>query len=218
MIEGYDLSILPKEFQKSLKTMPAHLWEMGLDDLEAEVRPSPQLNRIRLAFWREYDVASADMRTMELTAISEDLAMPKVVILSEIKDPMRMMFVLRPPSTYDAFLDEALERGGRKLRSLFDLDIVNPTTGERDHKLMDLMLKVYALLDMRKHGGIVQKNMNLNVEMNEKNVRKLARSVDIGEIDAKIKELEQKRTLSFAGSFDGESVVNEVLGGKGESK
>jgi len=216
--EGYDFSILPKQVQKLLKSVPKYLFEMSFEDLECEVRPTAQLNRIRLSFWREYDLATGDLRDMEISNISENLQMPVVVIMREIADPARLETVLQPPSTYDNFLDEALERGARKLREIFELDLVDPVTGQRDHKAMDLMLKVYALLDMRKHGGIVQKQMNLNVEMNEKKVKGLVRTMDMSEIDAKIRELETKKSLSFAQGISGDDMVGEILGGASKEK
>ena len=191
------LNICPKEMRDGLSHLP-HFWlYMSEREIEAKVQPEPELNRIRLAFWKEYEKSQSELKPMHLSDISRHLGFPSVFLIKAFKSPPQLAWILCPPASYDTFLDEALSHGMKKLRQILDLPLFNQD-GEVNTKAADLVLKAVAFLDLRKHGGIMARNMNLNVDASTKELRAITSAAQIEDIDAKIAELESRQEIEQA--------------------
>lgn len=183
--------IAPPGLANLMKDLSEKWFSLSEEDLLKRVGSNPSLNRVRIAFWKEYDRAQEEQRQMRWADISRMVQMPTWALSDMFHKDLHLAYVLCPVASYDAFLEEALSHGMRRIREILDLPLsdengkVNPKTGE-------LILKAAAFLDMRMHGGFLQKSMNLEArtEIGLQHVQKLARELNMDEIDKKIRELE----------------------------
>ena len=202
------LSMLPISIQRVASQISLKTHGMSDHELESIVRPDSMLSRVRLSAWREYEMANRDMRQFRLANMSLHLGVPSYVIRTHMSDPLRLAWIMRPPASYDAILEESVTHGLVRLRDeLLTMDI-RDSLGGIDVKKAELLLKVVAFVDLRKNGSIVQRTeaRNLNLTASTKDLRKLGKQVEMTELDARIKELESKRILEAA-----ENITNEEL-------
>ena len=211
-------NLSPRELQVFLD---AHVTELDLEQTEESyvtthgITPDPLVNRIRIEFWREYDRAQSQLRKIELSNIALGTGTPTNRVLSLLSKRHNICWVLIPPGTYENFLDEALQFGLTRLRkdilgaNLYTtvIDKAGDAHTVMDHKAAELLLKAVAFLDMRKHGGIVSKNLHVIKSANDlKGV--IPSMTSIEDIDKRIKELEQKGIVDHAmGVLDTVTVI-----------
>lgn len=196
------INIAPSEVVDILEErMPIKYLYMSEEELDDEFNPNREVQKIRLAFWKEYECAQSELRHMTLSHISLQLGAPSIYLVRVLKDVTKLACILCPPRSYELFLEEGLMSGMKRLREIIDMPMYTDE-GKPDHKAMEVVLKAVAFLDMRKHGGIVQKQ--LQVTMTKNSQQKLVETASLEEIDAKIRELENKQSLSFARNAVGE--------------
>lgn len=189
-----------------LHKMPVNLLYMTEAELDLELRPTADLQKLRIAFWKEYEMAQSALRRMTINNISHYLGYGSLSVTKALKNPQMLAVVLCPITSYDNFLEEALMAGAKRLREIINMKLFNDV-GEPDHKTMEIVLKAVAFLDMRKHGGIVQKHQ---IAMTKQSQNKLVGNATIDEIDAKIRQLEEKQKLRFAQDLVGEQKAPSI--------
>jgi hypothetical protein len=190
------INIAPREVIETLKEkMPIPYLYMTEQQLEAKFYPSSDIQKIRIAFWKEYEMAQSELRKMNVANIGKQLGQPSLYLTKTLKDPEKLAVILCPVTSYDNFLEEGLMAGSKKLRQIIDMPLFN-ADGTPDHKTMEIVLKAVAFLDMRKHGGIVQKQLQVSLTKNSQN--SLVQNASMEEIDAKIRQLEEKHELDIA--------------------
>lgn len=172
-----------------------------------------RLNRIRMAFWQEYDEAQHLMRNMDILNVSRGVGVSLAFLKHIFSQQTKLAFVLCAPTTYDVFLDEACNRGLSRLSEIIDIPLYDGE-GKPDHKSMELVLKAVAFIDMRKNGGIVQKSMNVHAFTNDAQAKRFGKAISSGELDKRLEELERKKQLMDARRTVGEQEVLMVEAGK----
>jgi hypothetical protein len=166
------INIAPTGVAKLLEELDSSWIEMSEKQLKQHVPDDPQLNRLRIAFWKEYDAAQSQLRPMMWAHNSAMLA-----------------YILCPPVSYDVFLEEALSFGMTRIREILNLPL-HDENGKVNAKVGELILKAAAFLDLRTHGGFLQKSVHAEVGMGVGSIKKLADQLSIEEINKKIAELE----------------------------
>lgn len=190
------INVAPREVIETLKErMPVAYLYMTEQQLEAKFRPSSDIQKLRIAFWKEYESAQCDLRKMNIANIGRLIGQASLSLARTLKDPQHLAVILCPVTSYDNFLEEGLMAGSKKLRQIIDMPLFNDD-GTPDHKTMEIVLKAVAFLDMRKHGGIVQKQLQVSMTKNSQN--SLIQNASMEEIDAKIRQLEEKHELDIA--------------------
>jgi hypothetical protein len=196
IVGEFDLGqVIPKELEAFCNDVPEENFAMSETELIRKGNLSYVESRVRMSFWKEYESSRAQRRVMDIQMIAAGAAVHVPMIRAIFARPLAAAFVLTPPTQYVMFLDEALNRGLMRLREVLDFPLRNPVTGMPDLQAAELLLKVTGFLDLRKHGGIVQKQLNVNVGDGGAPVtHQLGGSLgtkDIAEIDKKIRELER---------------------------
>lgn len=191
------INIVPKEIKKVVEQVPREWLVMTETELQNFVDVDPLVNRIRLSFWAEYERAQIAVERMSINRISQMLGVPSKLVIVHLSHTDRMAWVLSPPGSYEMYLEEAVSRGLQRLREdILEMDIKDPITHQIDVKRAELLLKAIAFVDMRKNGGIVQKQLNLHATT--KDFKKLGSELTLAEIDAKIKQLESSGQIELA--------------------
>jgi hypothetical protein len=166
--------------------------------LKREVQPDSQLNRIRLAFWKEYELSRVEYRMMSFGGVASQVGFPSILVRMDLTNPKKLAWVLCPPMSYENFLEEALLAGMQRLRDIIELSPVDMSTGLLDPKIADVQLKAVTFLDMRKHGGIKQRSsVEISNTITDDPLAIGADGLSLEDVESKIKHLEEKMGMSL---------------------
>ena len=156
--------------------------------------PNTTDNRLRLRFWDEYDRSQADGRKMCLTWVFTGVCTAGYFYQRYIENYAKLAWMMCPPASYEAKMEEALAFGIEQLRDILQMDHVLPN-GRLDAKAAEIKAKIVTLLDIRVKGATVQrieqKNLNLHVSTTDRELKSKLQINSMEEIEKRIKELEK---------------------------
>lgn len=157
-----------------------------------KAKPTPTDNRLRLAFWLEYDrVCNGFKDRIEMVNVYAGVCTHAYFENKYLKIPEKVAWLLTPPASYEVVLEEALQFGIEQLRETLSLPHLKDN-GEIDVKMIELKAKIFAMLDMRKHGMYTQKIKQESLNINVTDATKLATQVGGKTLDQTMQMLEDK--------------------------
>lgn len=178
----------PELFQMDERTLYKSLRDLNM-------QPTPTDNRLRLAFWNEYDRAQATHRPMEMVSVFAGVCHKSYFFGRYITRPEKLAWLVCPPASYEVVATEALSYGLEQMREILSLPIKD-AQGRVNVKLGELQAKIVVMLDQRLKGGFTQrlesKSMQLNISTSDSQVAKAAAQGSMEEIERRIKELEKR--------------------------
>ncbi len=161
------------------------------------------LNRLRIAFWREYERAQSTKTMMLLANITSGIVSYQVFKKHFESHATRMAFIITPPQDYDTVIAEMFSIGLEQMRDI----LVSPHVDEQgkiNTRLADVKIRIVESLHSRIKGGVVQRveQKNLNVNVNKESNQALQSMEDI---DKRLAELSTRvGQLQIGGGFDGQ--------------
>lgn len=206
------VNLLPKPLADLFESAAVNKKFLYLTEREAErrLKPDSVVYKIRIAFWKVFEYARSTHTGISMRKIAELSGHPEHYVRSIIMHrPDAFTFILIPPTSYENELDEALMFGMRRLREdILTLPLTrtkfnSDTQMEEEVPIPEnakILLQAIAFLDMRKHGGIVQKQLTVHNDISKDTTRQAKQSM--AELDQKIKELEEKAHKVALGQLD----------------
>lgn len=202
------LNIIPPRMRKQAETAKEtrpdlfqyqdehSLWH----NLKKAARPTPTDNRLRIAFWMEYDRVQAGFRhKMDMTHVYGGVCSSAYFSDYYCIVPEKLCWLLTPPASYMIKMNEALDFGVDVLRNILSLDNVTED-GKPNVKLMELQAKIVAMLDARKNGAftqkIEQKSMHLNVDVPMGQVKGATMEETMRLLEERIEKLQKQDRLA----------------------
>lgn len=170
--------------------------------LRSNKRYEPTVNdhRVRYLFWHEHENALAENRQMNMKNVHSLVCNEKTFQVMFLKHYFRAAFLMCKPMAYQQTLKEMLVHGMGKLRNILDIPATDPVTGKFNPKIVELQLKITAMVDMRLHGAPTQKihqvNQNLPGALTKgqgADVRELIQKGDMKSIQNRLFEIEAER-------------------------
>lgn len=162
--------------------------------------PNATDNRLRLAFWLEYDRAQQDHKHMEMSAVYSGVCSRSLFYAQYLDDPERVAWLLCPPVDYTMKIQEALDFGTDRMREILAMD-PHDAKGRPNVKLMELQAKIWALMDQRIKGAytqrIEQRSLSLTVKTTDKQVAQAAMENSMDALDRRIKELDRRERAAL---------------------
>lgn len=168
------------------------------------VNPDDRDDRVRLAFWDEYNASTAGNKKMSLQCILSGTTAWDTWITAYEPNDKRMCWIFTPPTSYVAQMRHILHRGTERLLEIINLPMVNDE-GKVDIKIANLVLRAWQLADMRVKGGVMQKvqieqksmNLNLNAESTVDNLRAQVSGMDLKELETLEARIERAKKDSY---------------------
>jgi hypothetical protein len=178
----------PELFDKTEQELHAHLRELGKT-------PNPTDNRLRMGFWREYELAqSKGYAQINVEAAVAGICTRQLFYERYLKIPEKLAWLMCPTTGYMVKAEEALEFGIDQMRDLLDRDHI--IGGKVDTKLAELKLKIVLALEARVKGAVVQKQMNLHAHLAGKEaavaIGAAGQGATMEDLQKQLKELERK--------------------------
>lgn len=157
--------------------------------------PSPTDNRIRLAFWMEYDSSQAEGREFNIQKAYSGICNRSFFYQHYLNSPARVAWMVTAPVGYETKMEEALDYGLDRMREYLEID-AHAVPGKPNVKLMELQAKIVAMFDMRVRGGIVQrtenKTLNVNLSTSDRKVAQATQELSMEALEKRLKELDRR--------------------------
>ena len=172
------ISIVPTRLVPVLRRLGPKLHKV-LTRTEGELRdhlqPDERDERVRLAFWDEYNHSTQCGKKMSIAAMLQGcMSWEAWVTVFEPSDK-KMLWVLCPPISYQTAMRNILHVGTERLMEIMRLPIVDEN-GKADSKTIVNILKAFQLVDLRVKGAVMQKlqiqqqSLNVHATMNQEQV------------------------------------------------
>lgn len=190
------VNLIPETLSKNAQKIPDAYRRFDEKSARKKFRPTPVMNQLRAAFWVEYNSVQThnhDKMTMArvYAGICSHDYWENVVIHSK----EMLCWLLIPPQNYQALLDEAWDAGLSKLREIIDVPIYDEK-GKLQIQASNLVIKVWQILDQRKHGSVVQKHMNVNLTGDDaKEVAQMMEQNSMEALNFRLKAIKKKMDL-----------------------
>lgn len=175
------INLVPKWLKaRLLNPTVKSLMSLAEEDLELKVKPNLTLQRLRSAFWYEYErIQSAHGRhrrhehNIGVYRMCNGICTSQYFMEKVARNDYYIAWIIRPPLDYDKALQESLQHGLNRVREILNfplydkkftkdgVPVVDKFTGEQvespNHATANLLLKTVAFLDLRVKGAIPQK-------------------------------------------------------------
>lgn len=186
----------------AIESMP-HLFQYDEHELyralgKLKAQPSAIDNRLRLAFWSEYNRAQENDDHMRGVSIYGGICTHQHFTERYLKRPEKVAWMLCPPTAYETMLEEALQFGVDQLRDILALPLTDER-GKVNTSLAALKERIVARLDSRKFGSIVQRSLNVNMSEDKTTDKRLKEALlanNMEEIQKKLRALEKRDRLA----------------------
>lgn len=189
------INLVPQSLALTISDIPEEYLEMSEAELynelfHAEDSARPLLNRLRIAFWLEYEKAQAMNRKINMTNVYASCCTLQIWTRI-LRDKIKLAWILLPPADYVVAMQELLTLGVDQMREILTAPVKLPS-GRIDTRLADVKVKLLQYIDQRVKGAIIQRvdNRNVNVNVDGKDV--IASRPDLDDINRQIEEMQRQ--------------------------
>lgn len=142
--------------------------DLLLETLLKDKKFSPSITekRLRIAFWQEYENSLTSRKLMEPHKVHSLVCSITSFYSILSTGNYRVLYLLSKPLAYETCVKETLLHGLKRVREILDMDHYNKK-GEINTKMLELKLRVTAMMDMRLNGAPTQKIQQLNLNINQ---------------------------------------------------
>lgn len=166
------LNLLPEAMKQAVLSIPENLLNKDEDELlkildaEYGYKPTASVESMRNNFWMEHDRVSVtrteviNQSNIYLGIVSRDY------FYTVVKDyPHVIAYILCRPPEYEAVMRGLLNLSTRKIRDVLNIPLQKADGSVQDAKIIELVLKAAAMVDLRAKGGYVQRSETKNLTL-----------------------------------------------------
>lgn len=206
------LNLLPESMKKAVVSIPQELVDCDEDSLlkileeKYNYKPTAALEAMRSNFWIEHDrVSSTRNEVLNMGSIYLGVVSRQYFIKIVDSSPHVLAYILCRPPEYEAVMKGLLNLSTRRIRDVLNLPLQKADGSIQDPKIIELVLKAAAMVDLRAKGGYIQRSETKNLTMMKQettsyttvfNAASSNKGMDIpsltSDIDARIAALEKE--------------------------
>lgn len=166
-------NIVPDYLKLELDKIPQELLELSEHELEKKLkrkdRLSPTIDRLRIAFWMEYDRAQLNWQKMRMSSVHSAVCSKQHWCYKIIVDPEAMAWIVCPPADYIVAMREVLFQGTNVLRQIVMAKNIVDEHGNMNPKMADVALRAIEMAHIRVYGApiIRAETRSVNVNVNQ---------------------------------------------------
>lgn len=159
----------PPGMKKAMDNIPKYLLGWSEDKIERTYKHKiTTRDRIfKTALWREYQYALDNNKSIVILQVIRGVCPEKYYYNNILKTPWLLKWMLHPPISYEASMEEMLDASTTRLREILALPL-HTENGKVDHRTLSLQIKIHELVVNRVKGvnphtlNINQKSLNVN--------------------------------------------------------
>ena len=206
------LNLLPEGMKKAVVSLPQKLVDADEDDLLKILKedynyiPTAAAEALRTNFWMEHDrVATTRNEIINQGSVYLGVVSRQYFIQMVDSAPHVLAYILCRPPEYEAVMRGLLNLSTRRIRDVLNIPLQKSDGSIQDPKIIELVLKAAAMVDLRAKGGYVQRSETKNLTMMKQettsyttvfNAASSTKAPDMSaltaDIDAKIAALEKE--------------------------
>lgn len=211
------INLVPPSVQNAIlaseKSHP-HLFGIGEDELFLKLKHSNRTpragdNALRLSFWQEYNAAQAESRNLNMKRVCSGVCTDVFLYQNYIKIPDKVAWLMCPPMSYSSMLEESVNYGLSLLRSFLAIDATKE--GKHKMKMMELQVKIIAMMDQRLKGSFLQrtenKSLSVNLHTSSTDGMKEITKMSMAEIQARLSQLNRNENNLITVESDAAATV-----------
>ncbi len=149
-------SLLPPQDREVWNRVDRVLLSMEESELRKRIHPSPTLNKIRIAFWYEYDVALRTGKALSLRRVWSGLISKEN--WGNYLKAKPLAWILTPTSSIESSLEDIMEHSLSKLRKILDAPIYK-ADGSLDSAAANVLVKIHKEIQQRRDGVVKHPDM-----------------------------------------------------------
>lgn len=166
------LNILPEAMKQAVLSIPEDLLNKEEDELlkileeKHRYKPTASLESMRNNFWMEHDRVSVT-RTEIINQSNIYLGVVSREYFTKMlkESPHILAYILCRPPEYEAVMRGLLNLSTRKIRDVLNLPLQKADGSIQDAKIIELVLKAAAMVDLRAKGGYIQRSETKNLTL-----------------------------------------------------
>lgn len=190
------INICPSSVANAIRYIPDSVFSLGPDELKRAAKCGEVEERLRIAFWLEYDRAQSSGKNINISNVYGGICTQHAFLRTIVSNSFKMAYVLTPPVNYEVQMVEMLNLGLEQLRDILMQPHVDDQ-GRPNPKMADVKQKIVESLHLRVKGAVPYrmetKNLNVNVDQTSRDAKSdTSQLKSMAEIEAKLKELEAK--------------------------
>ena len=159
----------PPGMKKAMDNIPKYLLGWSEERIERTYKHKiTTRDRIfKTALWREYQYALDNNKSIVILQVIRGVCPEKYYYNNILKTPWLLKWMLHPPISYEASMEEMLDASTTRLREILSLPLY-AENGKVDHRTLSLQIKIHELVVNRVKGvnphtlNINQKSLNVN--------------------------------------------------------
>ncbi len=166
------LNLLPETMKKAVLSIPEEMVNQDEDTLlrtleeRYKYKPTASVEALRTNFWMEYDrVATTRNEVMNQTNVYLGVISREHFHNLCNNGGHVLAYILCRPPEYEAVMKGLLNLSTRKIRDVLNIPLQKANGDIQDAKIIELVLKAAAMVDLRAKGGYIQRSETKNLTM-----------------------------------------------------
>lgn len=166
------INLLPESMKQTVTTIPQELLDLDEDTLlevleeKYKYKPTASVEAMRNNFWMEHDRVSVTRNEI----MNQSNIYLGVISREHFHNLLRegshiMAYILCRPPEYEAVMRGLLNLSTRKIRDVLNIPLRKSDGSVQDPKIIELVLKAAAMVDLRAKGGYIQRSETKNLTM-----------------------------------------------------
>jgi len=166
------INMLPESMKKSVVSIPEDMVNQDEDTLlrtleeRYNYKPTASVEALRTNFWMEHDRVS----TTRNEIMNQSNVYLGVISREHFHNLCNngthvLAYILCRPPEYEAVMKGLLNLSTRKIRDVLNIPLQKADGSIQDAKIIELVLKAAAMVDLRAKGGYVQRSETKNLTM-----------------------------------------------------
>lgn len=166
------LNLLPESMRREVASIPQEYVDKDEDSLlrildeRHKFKPTASMEALRSNFWMEHDrVASTRTEIMNQSNIYLGVVSREYFHRICTEAHHVMAYILCRPPEYEAVMKGLLNLSTRRIRDVLNIPLTKANGDIQDPKIIELVLKAAAMVDLRAKGGYIQRSETKNLTM-----------------------------------------------------
>jgi hypothetical protein len=162
------INLLPEDTRIAVLTIPDQLLNIEEEELmsrlPASFSPTAIMDALRFNFWMEHDrVVATKTEVMNMQTVHFGVCTREYWHTISTEKLHVMAYILCRPPQYSAMMNALSSQWTKRLRDILNIPIKKPNGEYQEPKILELILKAGAMVDLRTQGGYITRSETKNL-------------------------------------------------------
>jgi hypothetical protein len=172
------LNVLPEDTRVHALNIPEKYIDKSEEEMlklmeEEGCKTSPTLEALRNNFWMEYDRIQGSKKENTMTLMNVYFGVCSKAYWCKVlaEQPYNFAYILTRSPDYEAVQAGMLSLATRRVRDILSIPLTKSNGEMQDPKIIELVLKAAAMVDLRNKGGYINRSETKNMTLIEQNTK-----------------------------------------------